>query len=449
MRKGIASIFLAVVVFCSAVFSPLLSASAAYQPNVNIYSKAVYMVNTDSDTVVYALNENEKMYPASLTKIMTTMIVLEKETDFQKKLTMSYAVRDELYNTGARICDLQPGEEITVEDLLYAAMVPSACDAAAVLAEYYGNGSEADFVEMMNQKAQELGAVNTHFVNSHGLHDDNQYTTARDMYLITKAALETPGFEKIATTVTYTMKATNKHPEERVYSHSNLMLNQAAGGEYYYPYARGIKTGTTDESGKNLITMASKDGFNYILVTLGAPLKINGARDNYAIYDHRALYKWAFNTFEFKTVLKSTETIGTVKVRLSSETDTLQLCPKEDLAALLPNNIDISSVQQIIDVPESVNAPIEKGTVVGTVTLKLNDQTIGQTDLVANMTVYQNFIFQIWDWICNIMSSIWAKIILALIILLIIFYVVITILYNRKKKNQKRLTIDKRRRKRR
>jgi D-alanyl-D-alanine carboxypeptidase (penicillin-binding protein 5/6) len=357
---------------------------------------------------------------------------------------MSYEIRDQLYNTGASTIDLQPGEEITVEDLLYACMVPSACDAAAVLAEYYGGGNQAAFVEKMNEKAKELGADSTHFVNAHGLHDDNQYTTARDMYTITKAALETPGFETIATTVRYTFKATNKHPEERTYSHTNLMINQSIGGEYYYPYAKGIKTGTTDESGKNLVTIASKDGFNYLLVTMGAPFEIDGVRDNYAILDQQKLYKWAFSEFKFKSVLKKTDIVHTIHVELSSETDTLQLVPKEDVTLLLPNDVDISSVQQVVSANESVDAPITKGSVLGTVELKLNNETIGSCELVANSDISQS------PWLVagrvagKVVASIWFKIAIAAILLFIAFYVVVTVLYNRKMKKKK--IIRKRRR---
>ncbi|MCI8500911.1 MAG: D-alanyl-D-alanine carboxypeptidase [Oscillospiraceae bacterium] len=447
MRKAIVTTFLTIFFFCTAVLSPLATASAAYEPGGTLYSQTAYLVNLDSGTVVYSKNENQKAYPASLTKIMTVMLVLETETDLQKKLTMSHAVRDELYGTGASTIALEPGEEITVEDLLYACMVPSACDAAAVLAEYYGGGNQAAFVEKMNAKAKELGAVNTHFVNSHGLHDDNQYTTAYDMYLITKAALDVPGFEKIATTVRYTFKATNKHPEERTYSHTNLMINQAIGGSYYYPYAKGIKTGTTDESGKNLVTMASKDGFNYLLVTTGAPLQVEGVRDNYAIYDHRMLYKWAFDTFSFKTVLKTAEAIETIKVRLSSDTDTLQLRPKEDITLLLPNDVDLSSIQQIIDIPESVDAPVEVGDVIGTVELKLNNETIGKCDLVANMSVSKNFIYGIWDTVSNALSSTWAKIAIAAVAVMIVLYLAIAVAFNRKKKRNRRLSVSKQKKK--
>lgn len=424
---------------------PLTTAKAAsYDPGFALNSEAVYMINLDSGTEIYTKNPDQKMYPASFVKIMTVMLVLQTETDLQKKLTMSYEIRDQLYNTGASTIDLQPGEEITVEDLLYACMVPSACDAAAVLAEYYGGGNQAAFVEKMNEKAKELGADSTHFVNAHGLHDDNQYTTARDMYTITKAALETPGFETIATTVRYTFKATNKHPEERTYSHTNLMINQSIGGEYYYPYAKGIKTGTTDESGKNLVTIASKDGFNYLLVTMGAPFEIDGVRDNYAILDQQKLYKWAFSEFKFKSVLKKTDIVHTIHVELSSETDTLQLVPKEDVTLLLPNDVDISSVQQVVSANESVDAPITKGSVLGTVELKLNNETIGSCELVANSDISQS------PWLVagrvagKVVSSVWFKIAIAAILLFIAFYVVVTVLYNRKMKKKK--IIRKRRR---
>lgn len=430
----------AVAVLLSLViaFLPLSSAKAAsYDPGFDINSQAAYLVNLDSGTVIYTKNPDQKMYPASFVKIMTVMLVLQNETDLQKKLTMSYEIRDELYGTGASNVDLRPEEEITVEDLLYACMLPSACDAAAVLAEHYGGGNQAAFIEKMNEKAKELGANSTHFVNAHGLHDDNQYTTASDMYIITKAALETPGFETIATTVRYTMKATNKHPEERTYSHTNLMINSAIGGEYYYPYAKGIKTGTTDESGKNLVTMASKDGFNYLLITMGAPLQVDGVRDNYAILDHRKLYQWAFNEFKFKSVLKKTDIIHTIHVELSTDTDTLQLVPKEDVTLLLPGDVDISSVQQLVTASETVDAPVTKGTVLGTVELKLNNETIGSCELVAGTDVSQS------PWLVagrvagNIVSSIWFKIAIGAIILLILFYIAVTILYNHKMKKKK------------
>lgn len=449
MRKSVISFFLTAVLVVTSIFSPAISAAAAYEPEGEINSQAAYMVNLDSGTVVFSKNERQKVYPASLVKIMTVMLVLETETDLQKKLTMSYAIRDELYGTGAKTIELQPGEEVTVEDLLYACMVPSACDAAAVLAEHYGGGNQAAFIEKMNEKAKELGANDTRFANAHGLHDENQYTTAYDLYLITKAALAVPKFEEISTTVKYTFKATNKHPEERAYTHTNTMLSTNSGPEFYYQYAKGIKTGTTDESGRNLISMASKDGFNYLLITTGAPSVIDGVQKNYPVLDHKKLYEWAFGAFAFTNVLTTTETVGTVKVRLSSDADTLQLNPKEKVTLLLPKDISPSSIQRITEIPESVDAPVEKGDVIGTVKLKLNDEIIGECELVASASVSKNFIYGVWDAITGFFGTIWAKLILAVIILLIVLYIVFAILYNRKKKKRRRGSLQSKKRRKR
>ena len=446
MRKAICSIFLSAVLFITMVVSPVSTASATYQPDADINSQAAYLVNLDSDTVVYAKNENQQIAPASLTKIMTAIIVLEEEDDLEDTIiTPGSRIFDEFVGVGASTADFRAGENIRVIDLLYGLLLQSACEAGSILADYYGGGSIQAFVDKMNAKAQELGAVNTHFVNAHGLDADGQVTTAKDMYLITKYALTLDHFEEISTTPIYTAPATNKHAEERNFVHTNFMMNQYRGGSYYYEPIRGIKTGTTDAAGKNLVSLASKNGYNYLLVTLGAP---DVQTENLCFKDTKYLYEWAFNTFENRTVLDTTQTIGTIKVRLSSETDTLQLNAAEKVTLLLPKDIDTSSIQQVLNIPESVDAPIEKGDEIGTVQLKLNDEIIGETKVLASAAVSKNFIYGLWDSIQNVMSSIWAKIILVLVVVAVLFYIVVTILYNRKKKKSKRLSTKRPKRRR-
>ena len=170
--------------------------------------------------------------------------------------------------------------------------------------------------------------------------------------------------------------------------------------------------------------------------------------ENRGFKDTKDLYEWAFNTFENRTVLDTTQTIGTIKVRLSSETDTLQLNAAEKVTLLLPKDIDTSSIQQVLNIPESVDAPIEKGDEIGTVQLKLNDEIIGETKVLASAAVSKNFIYGLWDSIQNVMSSIWAKIILVLVVVAVLFYIVVTILYNRKKKKSKRLSTKRPKRRR-
>lgn len=423
-------------------------AEAAFDPgdDFTLYSKSAIVVNLDSDTVIYETDNarTERLYPASLVKIMTVMLVLELEDQPNSQmLTMTYEVSDALYGMGASNADLRPGEEISVTDLMYACMLPSACDAALVLATHYGGGNPQAFVQLMNQKAKELGCENTNFVNAHGLHDDNQYTTAYDMYLITKAALATEGFEQIATSTSYEMAATNMHPEARTYSHTNLMLHTGN----YYEGAMGIKTGTTDESGKNLVSMASRGGLTYLSVTLGAPIEIDGVKDNYFVKDNAALYDWVFSSFSIQSVLKKTDIVETVSVNLSSDTDTLQLVPSEEISLLLPDDIDPSSIMRKTDVPESVDAPIEEGDVIGTVKLYLGGEEIASCDLVARTSVSQSIPLVIWNFILGALSSVWVIVILIIVVVLIAFYITITILYNRKMKKKRILQANRKKRK--
>lgn len=442
MRKRFVSVFLVFIITAVTVFSPFSTASATFTPDQEINSQAAYLVNMDSGEVLYAKNEDQQIIPASLTKIMTAIIVLEKEDDLNRIITAPSYVFDEFVGVGVSTADFRAGEQIRVIDLLYGLLLQSACEAGNILADYYGGGNIQTFIDKMNTKAQELGATNTHFVNAHGLDAEGQVTTAKDMYLITKYALSLDHFEEISCTALYEAPATNIHTEPRYFVHTNLMMNEYRGGSYYYEPIKGIKTGT-DGGVKNLVSMASKNGFNYLLVTLGAP-DVDG--DNLCFKDTKYLYEWAFNGFSYKTVLKSTETVGTTKIRLSSETDTLQLAPAEDLTLLLPNDVDISSVQQILNVPESVDAPVNKGDEIGTMQLKLNDEVIGETKVVAATSVSKNFIYGVWDVITKVFGNIWVQLIAGAVVACILFYIIITILYNRKEKKRKQLTAQRKKR---
>lgn len=442
MRKRFVSVFLVFIITAVTVFSPFSTASATFTPDQEINSQAAYLVNMDSGEVLYAKNEDQQIIPASLTKIMTAIIVLEKEDDLNRIITAPSYVFDEFVGVGVSTADFRAGEQIRVIDLLYGLLLQSACEAGNILADYYGGGNAQTFIDKMNTKAQELGATNTHFVNAHGLDAEGQVTTAKDMYLITKYALSLDHFEEISCTALYEAPATNIHTEPRYFVHTNLMMNEYRGGSYYYEPIKGIKTGT-DGGVKNLVSMASKNGFNYLLVTLGAP-DVDG--DNLCFKDTKYLYEWAFNGFSYKTVLKSTETVGTTKIRLSSETDTLQLAPAEDLTLLLPNDVDISSVQQILNVPESVDAPVNKGDEIGTMQLKLNDEVIGETKVVAATSISKNFIYGVWDVVTKVFGNIWVQLIAGAVVACILFYIIITILYNRKEKKRKQLTAQRKKR---
>lgn len=438
-------------VTAAAVMASGFCASAAFTPNKNsINSEAVYLVNTDTGSVIYKQNENKKLYPASFVKIMVAVMVLEKHPDPKDiMITAPAYIFDDLYRESrgtASNAGIQIGERLSLLDLLYAMLLPSACEASSIVADYMGNGSIPDFVEQMNERAKQLGCKNTNFVNAHGLHDPEQVTSAYDMYLITKHALSLPLFKKIATTREYKMAKTNKHDEPRYIYHTNTMMS--ASSTYYYPYIKGIKTGTTDQSGKNLVSLGSKNGYNYMLITMGAPTVYeNGSSisDNLCFIDTQNLYDWAFDNFAVKTIVEKKNSVADVKVKLSSEADHVLLVPEKDVTALLPAEADPSSVQQIADIPESLNAPIKAGQKVGTLTLKLADEVIGTVNLVSSKDISSNVFLIALNAVKNVFTSTIFKIIIILVIVLFIAYLAFIVVYNKKiKKARVRRPVKKR-----
>ncbi len=252
----------AVVSFLVMIIAPLTTVYAEYTPPFEVSADAVYMVNLDTGTVVYQKNANKKEYPASLTKLVTTILAMEKTSDLDSAMVKcTSSILSEFDGMNASNAGMRAGEERSMRDLIYCMLLPSANEAASMVAEYVG-GSRAEFVDMMNKKAQEIGAVSTHFVNPHGLHDNDQYTTAQDMYLIAKYAMKLPGFMDMASKTSYELKPSNKRDTEYIFT-TNKMMVQSAGPDVYYKYVRGIKTGTTDEAGRCCVSTATKDGYTY------------------------------------------------------------------------------------------------------------------------------------------------------------------------------------------
>ena len=347
-----------------------------------VNSTAVYLVNMDSGIVIYQKNADTPMYPASLAKIMTCLLVLENIDDLTQTVTTSYTVFDNLWGMNASNAGLYPGEEVRIIDLLYGLMLPSGCDAAGVLAEAVA-GSEEAFVQMMNDKAAEIGCTSTHFENSSGLHDPNQYTTARDMYMITAYAMQYDQFTEIATTYSYTMPATNKNDERTIY-HTCSIMNPSSS--YYDETIYGIKTGTTDESGRNIVSYASRNAYNYLLITMGAPIYYDDGtqiEQNLSYVDAANLYDWAFNDWAVQTVVSTTDVQGQVKVALCASKDVVNVVPAEEVRRLMLKSIDSSSLQMIPTLVETVDAPVTAGQKLGTLEIRMADETIATVDLVA------------------------------------------------------------------
>ena len=255
----------------------------------DLVANAAIVMDAASGQVLYEKNSQEKKYPASITKILTVLIALEHNVDFNATVTMS---ENAIWGVerDSTLIGLDVGEQVTVKDLVYATMVKSANECAYALAEYVAGDIES-FAKLMNERAAEIGCKNTHFITPNGLHDEDHYTTAYDMALITKEALKNETFREIAGTLNYTVPATNLTDETRPLWNGNKMINPAE--PYYYEYCEGGKTGYTMKANNTLMTFAKKDGLELICVIMDC----DGAK--YAYSDTKALYNYCYNNYVY------------------------------------------------------------------------------------------------------------------------------------------------------
>jgi D-alanyl-D-alanine carboxypeptidase (penicillin-binding protein 5/6) len=313
-----------------------------------------------------------------------------------------------------------------------------------MLGDYLGDGSLTQFAEMMNDKAKELGCTGTNFVNPNGLHDDNHYTTARDMAKIAAYAMQNPEFVEIVNTVSKDIGPTNKH-EQLVEITTNKVI--VPSSIYYNPAVSGIKTGTLDEAGRCFVSTATKDGFTYLLVLMGAPFYNEDGTFMETMINFEEtnkLYDWVFDSFKVKTVMEKGRYIADVPVRFSYEKDVVGLVSNQRLTALIPADVEPSSVQLVPTLPESIDAPVKKGDKVGSVKLVLAGEELGEVELVANESVEMSKILYYYDQALQLLSSFWVKFAVIFTVLLVVTYIGLMILVN--KNSRKRRMNQKRRR---
>ena len=318
---------------------------------------------------------------------------------------------------------IKVGEELTVDSLLYCIMLSSANEGCNILAEAV-SGSIDGFVEQMNQKAAALGCTDTHFVNTNGLPDSNHYTTAWDLYLITKEARTHPDFMPLVGTIFYEVPATNLSDPRKLYTTNYLISSYRTSG-YIYKGAEGIKTGSTPEAGYCLASAAEKNGRTMIAVVLGGVnWRANGeyVEHNYFI-ESKALLEHGFNDFSRKTVLSQIEPIDTIPVKLCAQQDYVTVQASQGLEATLPNDLDPALFQRRIELPEDLEAPIEKGQVLGTISISYEGKDYGSADLIATTALERSQLVFILDNLQALFSRLWVKILLLVVILLLLLLV--------------------------
>ena len=321
--------------------------------------KAGIIVETNTGKVIYEKDSEEKNYPASVTKILTAIIVLEN-CNLDDVATASKTALSNIpvvYVTAP----LSVGEEMRIEDLLYALMLKSANDAAYVLAEHVG-GTIEGFSDMMNKKAEELGCKNSHFVNPNGIHDENHYTSAYDMYLIANYAMKNEEFVKIVSTYEYTLPATNKYKAaDRIMQNTNSFVDPKSS--YYDESVKGIKTGTTTQAGNCLITDVSRDGLNFINVVLGAKTANSKFTETSKMIDYE------FENYMLSEMNKKSDMIQTIEVeKATKDTKNLELVIDKDITVLHNKEISKDNIKPEIKINEGIVAPIQEGQELGTIT---------------------------------------------------------------------------------
>lgn len=347
---------------------------------VSINSKAAILVEPNTGKILFEKNSTKKMYPASTTKIMTAILVLEN-SNLSDIVTVSSTALENI-PSGYVTCQLQVGEELSVENLLYALMVSSANDAAYVLAEYIGNSVDG-FSAMMNSKALEIGCLNTHFVNPNGIHDEAHYSTAYDLYLMAKYAMENETFRKLVSTTTYTLPITNKYSsEDRILQTTNDLIKPNSKN-YYYKYAIGIKTGYTSEAGNCLVSQSSRDGLDFICVTLGGSATSEGLNARYV--DSKKLLNYAYDNFTVSKITEKNSVIKTIEVEnATKETKNLDLLIEDSITVVNHKDTKTTDILPDIKLNENLLAPITSGQIIGTIKYTVDDVEYSSNLLAGN-----------------------------------------------------------------
>ncbi|MEG2204246.1 MAG: serine hydrolase, partial [Oscillospiraceae bacterium] len=437
MKKFWAGLF--ALPLCAVMLAPCALA-ATYTPPFETTAQAAYLINLDSDRVIYEKNIQTPMQPGNLAQLMTVILTLEKVPDPAAALvTYKGHIQNEMYiyNTQSpkqiQLAGLISGDTLSVDKLLYAVCVRSANEAAAMLADYVGDGSIPYFVEMMNQRAQELGAKSTHFTSPHGLPDDAATTTAYDMMLLARHASTLPGMEKYLGIVSY-----DGGPIDRIEHLYWNTTNQFAksSAPYYNTAVTCIKDSYIANSalGAGVLSLAKKDGYTYMLVVMGCGASPAVEEYQSAFFETNRLYAWAFDTFRVKTLLEKGKSFDEVALRLCWGKDFLRLMSADSFTALIPDEIEMSSVQYKLVLPAYVEAPIQKGALVGEVQLVLAGEMIGRVGVVSAEEVEASRALLLLDKLLGVTRTFWFKFIAVFLLMLLILYIALMIVRNRNRR---------------
>ena len=438
MKKNRFFALLLLIPMVLTLFAPL-PAAALEEPE--LYCTNAVLLDANYGEVLYDKGAYDKAYPASTTKVMTALLVLEAIESGQ--LTTDTVVtagetRLQGIPSGASyvVANLKLGEELSVEELLYCLLVPSAADAANVLAVAV-DGTIEDFVEHMNRRAGELGCQGTHFTNTSGVHNEDHYSTAYDLALIMNAALKYDLFRTIIGTAVHTVPATNLSGERMYYNTNGLISNWTYSG-YVYDKCIGGKTGNTDEAGRCLVAAAEDGDTLLISVVLGSgPVQVAGYSDlrQGQLISSSNLLKWGFSNFQRVTITRGEEPVAEVAVTLSRQADSGLVKPQGSITRTLPKDLDTELIESEITLfSREVEAPVEAGEVLGTMKLSYEGEVYGTLDLVAVTSVERSELLYKKQQFLQFFQSSTVRLVLVVVLLLTAFLLLKFLVFRKRRR---------------
>ncbi len=301
-------------------------------------ARCAIVIDSESGNTLYSKNPDERRGMASTTKIMTALVAIENGN-----IDQEFTIPKEAVGIEGSSVYLKEGEKLTLRELLYCLLLESGNDSAVAIAYFVGGGLEA-FVALMNERAEELGLKDTHFANPHGLSDENHYTTARELAIITAEAMKYPLFCEIVATKTFSVRYDGAENGRHLTNHNKLLFN--------YQNATGVKTGYTKLDGKCLVSSAESDGKRFICVSL---------QDAFPNATHKALLENAFTEYEYTLLAKEKSITCDIRIN-NAELEFIKAVNTNDVYLSLPKGARVS-IRLVM--PESVNAPVAKGDIIG------------------------------------------------------------------------------------
>ena len=428
-----------------ALLVPLLgmTSTRAYE-DFDLDARAGLLIEADTGEILYEKNAHQENYPASLTKIMTALLVFEAIDDGKLSLSDSVTATESAFEglaSDGSTADIVPGETMTVEQLLNCMLIVSANETCNILGEYISGSVEA-FVARMNERASELGCEHTHFANATGLHNSQHYTTAWDLYLITREAMKHEKFMEICNTKSHTVPATNMTEKPRELHTTNFLISNWRARGYVYSDAQGIKTGSTPEAGYCLISSALRGSRHMISVVLGAErvtLEDGVTIQTRSFSETSRMFDWGFDNFVRRDILSTDEPIQEVPVALSSEANYVVAHAADDLSGLLPDDVTPEMLERTVTLTnETVDAPVAAGDVLGTLTLSYKGTVYGETQLLALSDVSASWFLTAQRDVINFFSQTWVKLVLLVLVLLAAALVVYVTLFSRRRRYGRR-----------